>query len=176
MLKPTHRAFNFAAANGVLFGAVLLHPEWVDTTDLLGTVGRISLIQAGAVLSASWPDHLEIVHRGFSHSLWVVLLLGAGTLCLSPYPLLFALAIGITLGWFFHLFGDAFSTAGVAWFYPIQNYRRYEGGAFCVKGWRGPFLPFYKVGDPAFSFMRVLWWILGVVLMVGIYDRIGGLL
>ena len=176
MLKPTHRAFNFAAVSGLILGGMCLKPEWVQVSDLLTMSQQILLIQGGSVLAASWPDRLEIVHRGFSHSLWVVLILSGGTIALLTHPFLFALMSGITFGWFFHLFGDAFSTAGIAWFYPIQGYRRYESGAFCVKGHRGPFLPLYKVGDSAFSFMPKVWWVTGLLFSMGIWYRIGGLI
>ena len=172
MIKQTHRAFGFAASSALLLGTYPFLPGFAEENVPL-LAGQILIAQGGAVLASTWPDRLEILHRGFSHSIWNVLLLLAGTWYLMSYPLLFALCFGVTLGWFFHLFGDAFSVAGIAWFYPLQGYKRYGNGAFYVKCGRGPFLPLYKVGDSSFSFMPKVWWAVGILCFIGIWYRIG---
>ena len=43
---------------------------------------------------------------------------------------------------------------------------QHRGGAFYVKGFRGPFIPLYHVGDKTFSFMPILWWMIGCGLWI----------
>ena len=174
MVKKTHRAFGFAASSLALAGLAPVLGEGICGGDLMTAAAQMLLAQASAVVASTWPDRLEIVHRGISHSLWPVFGMGIGLYFLLSRPLFFGILLGILLGWFFHLFGDAFSTAGIAWFYPLQQYKHYGSGAFHVKGFRGPFFPLYKVGDDAFSFMPAVWWVAGVFATVFLWTRLGG--
>lgn len=158
MLGPTHRAFGVAAVTGVYAVTKPLLPP--DTFPIIGL--QLGLLQGGALIGSTLPDidqKLGATHRGITHTIWIVGLLSLFT-SRQTNPYLFTLCLGLTLGYFFHLFGDAFSKAGVAWCYPFQRYERYAGGAFHVKGFRGPFIPFYSVGDKTWSYMPKVWWIL----------------
>lgn len=176
MLKKTHRAFGFLASSLTLTACTPLLYEGVCGGDLMTATTQMILADGVAVLASTWPDRLEIIHRGLSHSIWPVFLLGLALVPLLTHPLWFGVVLGILLGWFFHLFGDAFSTAGIAWFYPFQKYKRYGSGAFVVKGFRGPFLPLYKVGDESFSFMPAVWWVLGILAFLFLWYRLGELI
>lgn len=164
MLGRTHRAFALASAAGICLAAASLRPESVAS---ITWAGRTGLFLGGAWAAASLPDIDRVLfwHRGFTHTIWVVagLLFAAHAIpdiyILWGQPLLY----GIALGYFSHLLGDAFSKAGVAWFYPLQGYVREPGGVFYVKGFRGPFLPLYEVGDKAFAFAPALWYGLAVI-------------
>ena len=167
MLGKTHRPFAVAAAAGTLLAVQGFLPMY-DATGLQ-YLGRAALTIGGAYLSASLPDIDKAFpwHRGITHAIWIP----AVVYWLAFYqfaghavwqPLLF----GIFIGYMSHLVSDAFSKAGVAWFYPLQGYIRYDSGAFVVKGPRGPFLPLYEVGDPAFFLMPYLWWGLALALLL----------
>lgn len=171
MVKQTHRAFAFAVSTAAL---AAVH-EWLPVTEqpFMVTASQILLGQAAAVGVSTLPDIDQAFgeHRGITHSIWPVLGLGYLAYTQKASPFLAAILFGIVLGYFSHILGDAFSTAGIAWFYPLQGYTHYSGGAFVVKGFRGPFVPIYKVGDRAFSFMPMVWWILGIGLSVLLWGR-----
>lgn len=178
MLGKTHRAFAFATSAAVL---VAVH-SGIHTEEI--SLGQSLLSQTalhtGAILFSTVPDIDRGFgpgqHRGIIHSIWVVLLLAYVTYrirIINPYVYMFGL--GATIGYLSHLIGDAFSIAGIAWFYPIQQYERYASGAFHVKGFRGPFIPLYRVGDKTFSFMPGLWWVIGFGLwLVAIWLLLNG--
>ena len=74
------------------------------------------------------------------------------------------------LGYVLHLFWDSFSKAGICWFYPISNYRRYPNGAF-VK--RGRHLTLYSVGNASEAAVLVtLWTMLIALIALGFMGRI----
>lgn len=157
MLGPTHRAFGVAAVTGIY---TVIHP-WLppDNFPILGM--QLGLMQAGALFGSTLPDidqKLGTTHRGITHTIWIVGLLSFFT-SRQTNPYLFFLCLGVTLGYFSHLFGDAFSKAGIAWCYPLQRYEQYAGGAFHVKGFRGPFVPLYHVGDKTWACMPIIWWL-----------------
>lgn len=169
MLGKTHRAFAFATSAAVL---VAVH-SGIQTEEI--ALGHSLLLQTalhtGAILSSTAPDIDQGFglgqHRGISHSIWIVLLLAYITYriqAINTYVYVFG--VGCVIGYLSHLIGDAFSIAGIAWFYPIQRYERYASGAFYVKGFRGPFIPLYHVGDKTFSFMPILWWMIGCGLWI----------
>ena len=117
----------------------------------------------GALAGASYPDidqNLPIKHRGITHTLWFVI--GLVILYIwvdSNKPLgimvtqqlVLPILMGTIIGYMSHLIADAFSTSGIAWFYPLQGYRPYAGGAEVVKGNRFIFQPIYKVGQKFFG-------------------------
>lgn len=135
--------------------------------------GMLIILMAG-VLGSRLPDIDQVLghtHRGFTHAVWIpiALLLTAWKTktVMVPYiqiPLWSAMAFGCGIGWMSHLFGDAFSEAGIAWFYPLQQYVREPSGAFYVKGNRGPFLPLYTVGDSCYEIIPIVWYAAAIAL------------
>lgn len=182
MLAKTHRAFGFAALTGTL---ALTYEKWellmapVLQGDRLATCFQIGVTVMGGLLGSTLPDidqKLGGTHRGITHAIWIPLLLfGSALFGIPRLPIsllnkeyAFGFLFGLALGWLSHLIGDAFSTAGIAWFYPIGAYRRYPSGAFTVKGARGPFQPIYRVGDRKWWLMRPIWWIVGCAFLIPI--------
>lgn len=136
----------------------------MDDVYALANVSMVHTIAAflliiGAIFGASYPDidrNLPIRHRGFTHTIWMLLILigiykwiemsnfgGVQFNHAIVLPFLF----GFVAGYISHLVADAFSTSGIAWFYPLQTYKDYGGGASVVKGNRFIFQPIYKVGQ-----------------------------
>lgn len=174
MLGPTHRAFGFAASTAVLV-LTQEHLPAYENPSMMTTGMALIVTQAAALLSSTLPDmdqKLGMRHRGLTHAVWIPCIFGVLSVLWRDDPVRFSLVFGILLGWFFHLFGDAFSKAGVAWFYPFQTYQYHSSGAFYVKGNRGLFRPLYSVGDSAFSFLPALWWIAGILLTILLWGRI----
>lgn len=167
MLRPTHRAFATTFTAATLTGYTALVPvinkgEALIKSSHIHPVTPVSwptMIIACVVawVIASVPDldnllkrykvdFIPIAHRGFTHTIWIVLLFAYLTIR-AQNPYVGAILLGITLGWASHIVADAFSTAGVAIFYPFQRYNRYSSGAMVVRGRRGIFQPIYTVGD-----------------------------
>lgn len=127
-------------------------------------------LMIGAIMGASYPDidqKIPIKHRGITHSLWAVLLLIALTAIVGHYNpfgfvwthvTLLPWLIGTIIGYMSHLIADAFSTSGIDWFYPLNGYKKYPGGAEVVKGNRTIFQPIYKVGQKFFGIPGSLIW------------------
>ena len=137
------------------------------------------MMLVGALAGASYPDidqNLPIKHRGITHTLWFVI--GLGILYMwvdSNKPLgimvsqqlLLPILMGTIIGYMSHLIADAFSTSGIAWFYPLQGYKHYPGGAEVVKGKRFIFQPIYKVGQKFFGIPgSVIWTFIAFVLTI----------
>ena len=120
-------------------------------------------ILLGSLPGSEFPDldqKLGIPHRTWTHTIWMVLLSALATwaaITMLPLPVFIKtgfvtpLLIGFTIGLLSHLIGDAYSTSGIAWFYPFEGYVTYMGGAKVKKGFRGPFVPIYKVGTRLFG-------------------------
>lgn len=121
-------------------------------------VQYIVLLLAG-IIGASAPDIDQSIpgmkHRTWTHTLWAILIFSGLTYYLRYHYLSNELLIdmslviamfGFTIGYASHLFGDAFSTSGIDWFYPLIGYKTYGSGASVVRGFRGPFIPIYSVG------------------------------
>lgn len=70
--------------------------------------------------------HLPIGHRTWTHSVWFFVPLVVASIFL---PILSYLTVGYGL----HLFMDAFSRCGVAFFYPFSKYLTYPSGAMVKK-------------------------------------------
>lgn len=132
---------------------------WAFSRQEFGRVMMVGVMVIGTLIGSTFPDidqKLPIKHRRITHTLWLPMIL-CGLLYHMPNipmvdlvhmntiirPALF----GFIIGDLSHLIGDAFSTAGIAWFYPLQGYRQYSGGAEVVKGPRLIFQPIYKVGE-----------------------------
>lgn len=172
MLGKTHRAFGFALSTATL---AVVHKIGLGETDMpiWTTAVQVALVQGGSVIASTLPDIDQLFatqHRGITHTIWIPVIMCCIAYRMRTNPLIFALIFGLILGYLSHLIGDAFSKAGIAWFYPIQQYTHYSGGAMCVKGFRGPFIPLYTVGDNAFSFMPKVWWIIGILLSVIVWS------
>lgn len=129
------------------------------------------LMLCGALAGAVYPDIDQKVpgmrHRGWTHTIWALMIvLGIIHLVIKYKPLGFDATyiiilpslVGFFIGYVSHLVGDAFSTSGIAWFYPIQRYHDYNGGASVVKGKRFIFQPIYKVGQRVFGIQGALFW------------------
>lgn len=123
-----------------LFGALL--PD-IDTST--STLGRYVPF-VGAI----------IPHRTITHTIWAVLALGIPIFALGRSSYLVAMWIGYVL----HIVEDTFSRQGIAWFYPIDNYRTYGSGAVVKKG-RNPKFFYYRTGSDTetgiFYVMSVFW-------------------
>lgn len=169
MLAPTHRAFATASA-----GATLLTVHY--TTEIFAEVETSTLILQSIIivvlsyLTATLPDMDQFVpflgHRGITHAIWIPGIIFYFLWGSTGEPYLFAVLAGVFIGYTSHLIGDAFSTAGIAWLYPIQQYGGSSNGAFWVKGFRGPFLPLYQVGTPFIIKPAIIWYTLaGIALL-----------
>lgn len=165
----THKAF--AVCTTSLVVAVGVDKNWLppDPTALLPL--------ATAWVTAPLPDRLEqtlsLQHRSYCHTIWFALLSTLPLVLLHyvaiPYHnLLWLLALGIPLGILSHHLGDAFSTAGVRWFYPLTDYIRKPNGAFFISGKR-ILPPLYKVGSPDSKWGALLWYVLTGILWVGLW-------
>ena len=169
MLKNTHRGFGMCIAIGTIT-AFYSRNTYEKVTPLFYSektgiaAAQIGITMLSAFVASTLPDIDQkfSTHRGITHAIWIPSLFLLAALFLpftSTYkPWAFSLFFGLFLGWFSHLLGDAFSKAGIAWFYPFQKYRHYGSGAFVVKGPRGPFQPLYSVGDKRFALIPYLWW------------------
>ncbi len=157
MLGKTHRPF------GLLFGAVAMiglknHISVYADQETLIQLGEMGVTLAGALVGSTWPD-IDVVippHRGITHTVWPLLLelwLAYGVFHINIWA--FSALFGFFLGNLSHLVTDAFSKAGIAWFYPFQQYERFGNGAMYVKGFRGPFVPLYKSGEGSFPVHKV---------------------
>lgn len=100
-----------------------------DVDEPTSTIGRYVPF-VGAVLP----------HRTFTHTAWAVMgLVGLTWWSASPY------VAALTVGYFGHIFQDAFSKQGICWLYPvIGKYRIYGNGAVVKEGNRLPF--YYRTG------------------------------
>ena len=171
MLGKTHRPFAVAFTAATL---TLTHNFISCYTDSSTIVDAIQVVET---LVVSWaagvlPDIdqiLPIPHRTITHAIWIPLI--ALIVAFKVYPtntFIFPAIFGASIGYFSHLLADAFSKAGIAWFWPIQGYRRYANGAFVVKGPRGPFVPLYQSGE-SFKGVVTVWRLVAsmtVILMI----------
>lgn len=154
MLGPTHRAIGVITSSCVLLlghDGICAHVP--DCASVVGACEVVALTTIGAYLGSSLPDIDKklLTHRGITHTLWAILVLAYACFASRQNGLVFAFLSGLTMAYALHVVCDAFSTAGIAWLYPFQQYKRYASGAFHVKGFRGPFVPLYTVGDPAYK-------------------------
>lgn len=207
MLGKTHRAFGVAtmATSGLVYHAmtgtditrafipdigqtnhnITIHDIFaMSNIPMIHTFAAFLLI-IGAVFGASYPDidqNLPIRHRGFTHTIWMLLILigifkwlelaNLGGTQLT-HSIILPYAFGFIIGYISHLIADAFSTSGIAWFYPIQQYKDYGSGASVVKGHRFIFQPIYKVGQTFFGVPGSLIWkaiaiIVSIIWLLGI--------
>ena len=81
--------------------------------------------------------HLPVKHRTLTHTVWIVALLVLLGIRLRAF-------IWLALGYFFHIFYDGLSNAGIAWFWPLSRYITYPSGAVIKKGFR---FKLYKTGE-----------------------------
>lgn len=152
---------------------------WSVANNSFGRLGIAGLLLWGAIMGASAPDidqNLPIKHRGITHSLWIPLLF-VGLVCtllrtnvfgsMITWVGILPLLVGFIIGYLSHLVADAFSTSGIAWFYPLQRYRHYSGGSEVVCGRRFIFQPIYRVGQKFMMFPgSVIWTIIAVIVTI----------
>lgn len=174
MLGRTHMAFGLTVANSALLLTYGHIPLYTGLTPLECTA-RMAVTLGGAYVASVFPDidRMFPTHRGITHAVWFpAMLFYQAFWVFNAKPLLSALCFGAFLGYMSHLFGDAFSKAGVAWFYPLQGYERFPDGTFYVKGFRGPFLPLYTVGNRLFFFMPIVWYAAAAALLYALWGKI----
>lgn len=161
MLKPTHKAFATTFTTGILILNDKLQLYEIKPYEQILIIGI-------AWLTASLPDvdtksYIPLRHRGITHTIWIILLL-----LFSCYYYPNFITFGILSGYTSHLIGDAYSKAGIAWFYPLQQYKRYSSGAMIVKNRCMLFPSLYKVGKQIgplkasyyWYFITILLWII----------------
>lgn len=176
MLGATHRAFALTTLStlGLAYQALEHEPvtAYFDTfaEHNLRALPVAGLLILGALMGASYPDidqGLPIPHRGVTHNLWVAMIIGAGIYyCahVAPHPygaghgLLLPGLVGVLIGYLSHLVGDAFSTSGIDWFYPLNGFKTYPNGARVVRGHRFIFQPLYRVGSPWMGISGKFFW------------------
>ena len=83
--------------------------------------------------------YLPVEHRGATHTMWAL-----GILLLAGVGL--PLVIPVAVGYFVHLWMDDLSRSGICWWYPISQYREYNGGGRIKKGFH---LWIYRTGKPS---------------------------
>lgn len=185
MLGKTHKAFGVATMSGMglayqqLTQQSLPQPFLSQPDDQFGFAGLFvaTVLLIGSLMGASYPDidqELPIKHRGATHTLWGVGIVVAVTIwahiaqpmgSIWTAKFLLPLLVGFTVGYLSHLVADAFSTAGIAWFYPLQQYKSYGNGAEVVKGNRFIFQPIYKVGQKFFGIPgHIIWWTIATIM------------
>lgn len=171
MIGKTHRSFAFASATGALLVANQF------TTLFEGKEPTQALIQAGAitavaVVTSTLPDFDRLIpfirHRGITHSIWVIMIISYLTWKFKTDVKYFIPMLGLLIGYTSHIVGDAFSKAGIAWFYPFQRYESYSSGAFHVKGFRGIFQPLYSVGTKTFIPPTLIWYGIGLACSISL--------
>lgn len=169
MLAPTHRSFSLPAT---VCGIAIMSK--VSESMYQGGLWQQSLPIIVTVVTAwivspipDWDRYIPFMrHRGWTHAIWIPLLLLWGTFQIQTGSVLQYICFGAFCGWFSHILGDAFSTAGVALLYPFISYETYASGAFTVKGFRGPFIPIYRTGEKTFISMRLVWYAIGIALFM----------
>lgn len=128
-----------ALSAALLFGSLL--PDIDSETSTLGRYVK--------------PIARAIPHRTFTHTLWVVLVLGVVSVFVDN-GYLYMLTLGYTL----HIVEDSFSRQGICWLYPIVGtYRQYGNGAV-IKSKRNPKFFFYRTNKTSewvvFSFFLAM--------------------
>lgn len=181
----THMPFALALSAAAVT-AICHIPSLQDTipvytgASVLSNAAHIVLTLGCAYITGPVPDIDKKIavgeHRGITHAIWIPALL----FYLACYKFradtyLFCALFGIFLGYISHLLSDAFSKAGVAWFYPIQQYKRYDNGAFVVKGFRGPFIPIYSVKEKPSFIMPVIWYLIAGLVVAVLARKVFGL-
>lgn len=168
MMGKHHVACNVAILSGILVINQELHTRF-STPDLLARFGTdtfgsfpayvtlplsLGLFWLGSLL----PDidskksilgrflHLPVKHRGVTHSVWALSILSILTLVCNPL-------FWLTLGYFLHILLDSVSSGGICWFYPLQKYREYPGGAQVAPGHR---VKLYRTGETSELVVTVL--------------------
>lgn len=174
MLGKTHRPFALTVSAGAL---LLVHSHMpMYNVPPMEYALRVSITFGAAYVAGVLPDIDRVFpwHRGITHAVWLPLVfLYLAFYKFAGHGIYAPLFFGAFLGYMSHLAGDAFSKAGVAWFYPFQRYIRYDNGAFVVKGRRGPFQPVYEVGDRMFWFMPYVWYAAFIGLSVLLWKGVG---
>lgn len=116
--------------------------------------------------------HIPVEHRTWTHTIWFLLIFAV----LSwHFPILWSLTFGV----FLHLFCDAFSRAGVCWFYPFSRYKKW--GHAKVKNWHFLYLYSTEAGGwivcgvlitlSAFYVLGVIGWIPPITNIITTIDR-----
>lgn len=136
----------------------------------------LCLIQIAAWMISMVPDidrRIEI-HRGITHAIWIPVIFAIIAGIFRHQIYVSSAALGACIGWLSHEVGDAFSKAGVDFFYPFgPGYKRYPNGAFYVKGNRGVFVPLYTVGDKKYQYMPMVWWTIYVIEILTLWVVVG---
>lgn len=176
MLGKTHKAFSLTTTSATLLVAYpYLSIYNVDTVPKAGA--QIILTLTTAWVSSTFPDAIErnilrTKHRGIIHAIWIPLGLLYASFLLREHVWFFPMMFGVFLGYLSHLVGDAFSMAGIAWFYPFQKYERKSNGSFYVKGNRGIFRPLYTVGKRGIINPVIFWYVVAFLISFFLWARI----
>ena len=129
------KSFEFLIGKSNSFNPFL----WVTLGSIFFLIGSIlpDIDSEKSMISKLLHFHLPFEHRTWTHSIWAVALLIICSLAFRPFVFMLA-------GYVMHLFWDAFSSAGVCFFYPIDKYRSYGNGAKVKKGHK---LKLYHTGQ-----------------------------
>lgn len=166
MLAPTHRSFATASAGATLLTLSQTTDLFTETEPVL-LATQSAIVVAVSFLTAVLPDYDRVIpfirHRGITHAIWIPAIIFYFLWQNIGEPYMFPALLGLFIGYTSHIVGDAFSTAGIAWFYPLQRYEGSPNGAFWVKGFRGPFLPLYSVGSPFIIKPTIIWYTITII-------------
>ena len=101
-----------------VFGLQQGGAAWLNAMALaLGSIAPDMDVDRSLIRQLTCTDglHYRGLHRGWSHSIWIIIAIGAAA---APIPLSFPR--WFALGYVMHVAADALSTAGVAWCYPLR--------------------------------------------------------
>lgn len=175
MLAKTHRSFAVASASATLLVLAKTSDMYTSVEPIQATA-TMGIVIIAAFIAGTLPDIDQYIpfisHRGITHAIWIPLLLGYATWMQRPEPYICAILFGVTIGYTSHIIGDAFSAAGVAFFYPLQRYQRTGSGAFYVKGFRGIFQPLYSVGQPSIIPPKLIYYAVSALLILTLIQHI----
>lgn len=187
MLGRTHVSVGLTAGLGLIyFDQQILNPVSslvpsdvidVSISDMIGRVLVVTGLLLAVALGSLLPDidskkstlgrHAPFVeewlgHRGVTHTIWALLILGF-VVWILPDPIqLFGWFL--FMGYALHIFCDWLSRGGVDLLYPFgQGYEKYDSGAMIYKGFR-PNL--YRVGGSGENFFYGLFRIATIVLLI----------
>lgn len=144
-------------------------PIWLTTTLYLASIILLASI-ASLLPDIDSPTsilgrHVKwfssvVPHRTYTHTIWAILLILIPAIM---YNITWLTIIGY--GYFLHVWEDSYSKQGIAWIYPITQYRIYPNGAVVKHGFKPIF--YYRTGKGS---EYVVVTILGVLWLKFLYD------